>query len=90
MSGYNCFSKWRASTGRHDVTVTRIEDPGYVHEVREATELREFISENYDLSASELAAKVMDNYLGAIKVEVRDYNRNAIILEKDFYGTSDI
>lgn len=90
MSRYSCFSRWRASTGKYDVIVTRLEEADYSHEVKEATELRDFISENYELPASALAAKILDSYLGAIKVEVRDYNRNAIVLEKEFYGTSDI
>lgn len=88
--GYSCFSRWRASTGKYDVIVTRVEEPDYAHEIQEATELRAFISDNYDLSPSELAVKILDNYLGAVKVEVRDWNRNGVIVERDFYGTSDL
>lgn len=90
MSNYACFSKWRASTGRYDVIVTRIEEPDYSHEIQEATELRAFINENYDLRPSELAIKILDNYLGAVKVEVRDWNRNGVVIERESYGTSNI
>lgn len=82
-------SKWRASTGKYDVIVYREEATEYQHEIREATELRAFINDNYELGASALAAAILDNYLGAVEVEVRDFNRNAVILKR-VYGTSDL
>jgi hypothetical protein len=72
---YKALSKWRASTGKYDVIVYRDEGSQYDHEIREATELRAFINDHYDL--------------GAVEVEVRDFNRNAIILKR-VYGASDI
>jgi thiamine monophosphate synthase len=90
-------SKWRASTGKYDVIVWRDEGSDYNHfsastrgrEIREATELCAFINDNYDLAPSALASAILENYLGAVEVEVRDFNRNAIILKR-VYGTSDI
>lgn len=86
---YKALSKWRASTGKYDVIVYREETADYSHEIREATELRAFINDNYDLGASALAAKILEHYLGAVEVEVRDFNRNAVILKR-VYGTSDL
>jgi hypothetical protein len=86
---YKAVSKWRASTGKYDVIVWRDEGSDYNHEIREATELYAFINDNYDLAPSALASAILENYLGAVEVEVRDFNRNAIILKK-VYGTSDI
>lgn len=86
---YKALSKWRASTGKYDVIVYRDEGSQYDHEIREATELRAFINDHYDLSPSALASAILDNYLGAVEVEVRDFNRNAIILKR-VYGASDI
>lgn len=74
----------RIRTGRYDVKVYRHEDPvTYTHTVREPVELRAFVDLNYDLPMEEVAHRILSEYLGAVRVEISDWNHNGIIIEKE-------
>lgn len=77
------YSVQRYSSGKHDVTIWRSEAADYLHDVREAFELREYVQLKYDLNAADLARELMEAFFDCVRVEVTDWNRNGVVLVKE-------
>lgn len=70
-------------TGKFDIRVYREEDAAtYKHTVREPVELKCFCDLHYDLGHEAMAKAILENYLGAVKVVINDWNYNGLIVEK--------
>jgi len=70
----------RVSTGKWDVRIWRRVPYDYTHAIAPATELKELVEANYDLTAENLALAILDALTDCSAVEVLDYNRNGVQL----------
>ena len=68
--------------GKMDVRVFREQEDNYKHEMREPKELKAFIELVYHLPLEEVGREILNNYLGAVRVEITDWNHNGIIVER--------
>lgn len=68
--------------GKMDIRVFREQAEDYKHEMREPKELKAFVELIYHLPIEEIAREILSNYLGAVRVEINDWNHNGIIVER--------